>query len=176
MTLKEQLATIRETPHYVYRCFDADGRLLYVGCSKDPEQRLKQHSYVYTWWTDRIARVALEGFPDQAAGLAAEKQAIQTEHPFYNRQFRTTDSQRANWQPEHYVNWLTAHLEDPSTSRNSSVVRREVKRAADEYSSRFGRDLRKDVGRVRVGYRRADEVAAAKWGEPLYPTPKWRVA
>jgi hypothetical protein len=176
VTLKAQLESIREAPHYVYRCYDASGLLLYVGCSMKPEERLKQHSFVYTWWTDRIARVDLEGFPDQAAGLAAEKRAIQSEHPFYNRQFRSTESQRADWRPEHYVNWLTAYLEDPSTHRTSPVVRREVKRAADDYSRRFGRNLRKDVGRVRVGYRRSAEIAEAKWGPDLHPVPKWRVA
>lgn len=176
MTLKAQLATIRETPHYVYRCFDAAGRLLYVGCSIKPEDRMKEHRLFRTWWTDRIAQIALEGFPDQAAGLAAEKQAIQTEHPIHNRQFRTTEAQRANWQPEHYVTWLTAFLEDPSNDRSRPPVRREVNRAAEAYFRRFGRNLRKEVGRVRVGYRHSDAVAEAKWGPSLNQTPKWRVA
>jgi predicted GIY-YIG superfamily endonuclease len=167
MTTKAQVAVIRDVEHYVYRCYDAAGHLLYVGCSMNPKQRLKEHRYYRTWWTDRIARVALEGFSDQAAGLAAEKQAIQTGHPIHNRQFRTTDAQRANWQPEHYVNWLTALLEDPASDRSNPIVRREVNRAAEDYLRRFGRNLRKEVGRVRVGYRNSDA---------LRRTPQWRAA
>lgn len=29
--------------HFVYTAFDADGRVLYVGCTGRPEQRYKQH-------------------------------------------------------------------------------------------------------------------------------------
>lgn len=173
MTLKAQLARIRESEHFVYRCFDAKGLLLYVGCSINPDQRLWEHGYFRSWWADRIARVTLESFPDQAAGLAAEKKAIQTEHPFYNRQFRTTEAQRADWQPEHYINWQIAHLEAPGLSKSD---RRGLKQAADEYERRFGRDLRKDAGRVRVGHRHSDAVQEAKWGPSLHQPPKWRVA
>lgn len=176
MTLKAQLARIRESEHFVYRCFDTKGELLYVGCSINPDQRLWEHGYFRSWWADRIARVTLESFPDQAAGLAAEKRAIQTEHPIHNRAFRTTESQRSDWQPQHYINWLTAYLEDPTNSRTSAIVRREIKRAAGEYSARFGRDLRKDVGRVRVGYTRCTAVQEAKWGPSPRQGPKWRVA
>jgi predicted GIY-YIG superfamily endonuclease len=164
------------TAHYVYRCYDAAGQLLYVGCSKNPQRRIKEHTFTRTWWTDRIARVVLKVFPDRLLALLAEEQAIKAEHPIHNRQFRSLDSERADWQPEHYINWLTALLEDPASSLSRPIVQREVKRAADDYSRRFGRDLRKDVGRVRVGYRRSDAVAEAKWGPELHPTPKWRVA
>lgn len=150
MTLKAQLAVIRETPHFVYRCFDADGQLLYVGCSMKPEERMKEHRKFRGWWTDRVAQITLEGFPDQASGLAAEKHAIQTEHPRYNWQFRTTVAQRANWQPEHYIAWLTAYLEVPYNNRSNPIVRREVGRAAEDFFRRFGRNLRKEVGSVRV--------------------------
>lgn len=163
MTLKAQLATIRETPHYVYRCFDADGRLLYVGCSMNPEERMKEHRKFRPWWTNRVTRMTLEGFPDQSAGLAAERQAIQTEHPLYNRQFRTTVEQRANWRPEHYIAWLTTYLESPCGDRSNPIVRREVNRAAEDFFRRFGRNLRKEVGRVRV------------YTEPGTKS-KWRVA
>lgn len=164
------------TAHYVYRCYDAAGQLLYVGCSKNPEKRLKEHAYFRTWWTDRINRIVLKVFPDRLQALLAEEQAIKTEHPIHNKQFRSLDSERVGWQPEHYVNWLTALLEDPCTGLSRPRTRDEVKRTVDDYSRRFGRDLRKDVGRVRVGRRRYDEVDAAKWGPPSRPWPKWRVA
>jgi hypothetical protein len=163
MTTKAQLAVIRDLAHYVYRCFDAAGRLLYVGCSINPDDRLKEHRYFRTWWTDRIARIDLEGFPDQAAGLAAEKNAIQIEHPIHNRQFRSTNAQRSSWQPEHYVAWLTAVLEDPCSDRSNPIVRREVNRGVEDYFRRFGRNLRQDVGRVRVGHRNYDSAAKPKW-------------
>jgi hypothetical protein len=166
VTLKAQIPVIRDLPHFVYRCYDASGRLLYVGCSINPDDRLKEHRYFRSWWADRIARITLESFPDQAAGQAAEKTAIQTEHPIHNRAFRSTNAQRADWRPQHYINWLTAVLEDPSGGdRRNEIVRRAVNRAASDYQDRFGRDLRKDVGRVRVGYRNSDgaTLRCARW-------------
>lgn len=30
-------------PHYLYRCYDANGRLLYIGCTIDPFKRWREH-------------------------------------------------------------------------------------------------------------------------------------
>lgn len=41
------MTTIRD--HYVYRAYDADGRLLYVGCTKRLELRQKEHRTESNW-------------------------------------------------------------------------------------------------------------------------------
>lgn len=47
-------------PHFVYRCFDADGRLLYVGLTKNPEQRLAGHRSQTLWFGDVVSYGVLD--------------------------------------------------------------------------------------------------------------------
>jgi hypothetical protein len=67
----------------LYRHFDSDGVLLYVGIAVDPTNRLKQHLNV-SHWRDSIVRVEIERHPTREAALAAELEAIRTEKPLHN--------------------------------------------------------------------------------------------
>jgi predicted GIY-YIG superfamily endonuclease len=67
----------------LYRCFDADEELLYVGISKDPAERWKQHRSTAPWWRDVTMRV-VEWYDDRPAAERAERKAIQTEGPRHN--------------------------------------------------------------------------------------------
>lgn len=67
----------------VYRLFDADDGLLYVGVTRDPTQRFKEHSK-RGWW-GRVARTDLAVYPDRPTALAVERQAIVGEAPIHNR-------------------------------------------------------------------------------------------
>ncbi len=70
----------------VYRCFDAEGALLYVGCTNVFLTRLFQQSTPSTrkpWWP-RVVSITRETFPTMAEALVAERLAIQTEHPEFN--------------------------------------------------------------------------------------------
>jgi predicted GIY-YIG superfamily endonuclease len=67
----------------VYRLFDAEDRLLYVGCSDCVECRLDQHRLSKRWFGD-IARHTVDEFPTRREALAAERVAIQTETPLHN--------------------------------------------------------------------------------------------
>jgi prevent-host-death family protein len=71
-------------PTALYRLFSAAGRLLYVGISSNPDERLKQHASTAPWWKE-VASHAVERHPDRAAAAAAELEAIKTEGPQYNR-------------------------------------------------------------------------------------------
>jgi hypothetical protein len=66
-------------PTHLYRHFDADGRLLYVGISKSALKRLSQHKG-RDWFTS-ISTVKIEAFPTREGAETAEKLAIQTENP-----------------------------------------------------------------------------------------------
>lgn len=89
-----------ETPHYVYRCYDANGLLLYIGCTADVETRMELHRSQHATWMiyrnpkcnlvsveliSRMARHEVSGpIKGRLAARAAEKAAIQAEHPLLN--------------------------------------------------------------------------------------------
>lgn len=67
----------------LYRHFAADGTLLYVGVSKRPVRRLDEHSETARWF-HQLVRTTVCWFDTREAALAAEKAAIQGEHPRFN--------------------------------------------------------------------------------------------
>ena len=72
------------TPTQLYRHFDADGVLLYVGISANAMQRLAGHGSQSSW-ASRIARVEIENWPTREEALLAEQEAISAEGPLFNR-------------------------------------------------------------------------------------------
>lgn len=68
----------------LYRYFDSDDVLLYVGISLNAILRLAQHSYSGAEWTARIARSTFNHFSTRSEALAAEKAAIKNEKPLFN--------------------------------------------------------------------------------------------
>lgn len=74
----------RGLPVVVYRFWDAEPLLLYVGITSTPLKRFKAHSRKSTWWPE-IARMQVVGYPNRKAALAAESRAIHTEGPIWNR-------------------------------------------------------------------------------------------
>lgn len=69
----------------LYRHFDAEGRLLYVGVSTSLIRRLEQHGR-YAHWFSSIAKITIQHFANEREALAAELDAIRTEEPMYNIQ------------------------------------------------------------------------------------------
>ena len=67
----------------VYRCFDADGVLLYVGSTIDVPRRMREHGR-YSPWFGRMARVEVTDFQEQNFALEAERGAIKEEGPKCN--------------------------------------------------------------------------------------------
>lgn len=68
----------------LYRCLDANEELLYVGISKDPAERWKQHRGT-AWWRHVTMRT-VEWYDDRPSAERAERKAIQSEGPRYNVQ------------------------------------------------------------------------------------------
>lgn len=89
----QQKATLAEGPHhaditcdmsgrpfFLYRLFDEDGRLMYVGQSQNPYLRIQDHLARFplgNWTTER--------YPDKVAVCAAERHVIATENPVLNK-------------------------------------------------------------------------------------------
>jgi hypothetical protein len=67
----------------LYRLYDADDALLYVGITKNIVQRWFQHSQTKTWWSQAIRR-EVAWLDDRPAALLAERRAILAEHPIHN--------------------------------------------------------------------------------------------
>lgn len=67
----------------LYRCFDKDGGLVYVGISGAVSSRLGSHKSASAWFKF-VVRIEIERFPDRAAAEEAERAAIATEEPQYN--------------------------------------------------------------------------------------------
>jgi len=72
---------------HLYRHFDAEDKLLYVGVSKSAIVRLGQHEE-HAHWYERITKVTIERHPSRAAALEAERIAIHIENPLCNIQRR----------------------------------------------------------------------------------------
>jgi predicted GIY-YIG superfamily endonuclease len=70
----------------MYRIFDADDALLYVGVTTNGMARLQNHRSVQEWWP-RVARIEIEHLPTWSAAEATllEAEAIRTEQPMYNQ-------------------------------------------------------------------------------------------
>ena len=67
----------------LYRHFDNENTLLYVGISLSTFARLSQHKD-HSQWFNKVSRVTIEHFPTREEAIAAEKKAIKTEEPKFN--------------------------------------------------------------------------------------------
>lgn len=67
----------------LYRLYDAGGRLLYVGATKNTLQRWNQHKKTKPWWR-QVARREVKWFDSRPSALLAEHWAIVTEFPLHN--------------------------------------------------------------------------------------------
>jgi hypothetical protein len=72
-----------DRPSQVYRLFDFDGHLLYVGVTLYPRERLGVHRRSKPWG-QHITDVVYETHPSEHAARMAEQAAIGAERPLYN--------------------------------------------------------------------------------------------
>ena len=77
------MTSVRDGATDLYRFFDANDRLLYVGISFSAVARASQHRSEKDWWSD-VARMDVEHLPSRAAAEQAERDAIRAESPLHN--------------------------------------------------------------------------------------------
>lgn len=87
-----ELATHEESPRFVpvtalYRFYDAGKQLLYIGITGQPRERWAAHRRKARWWP-LAAFVAVEIHPTEWQALNAERTAIRSEHPSFNKRSR----------------------------------------------------------------------------------------
>jgi predicted GIY-YIG superfamily endonuclease len=69
--------------HVLYRMYDKDSYLLYVGISAYLSTRLGAHQASKDWWFE-VSTITLEHYIDRNSALQAERDAIAHEHPREN--------------------------------------------------------------------------------------------
>ena len=85
-------AEVINGPSQLYRHFDANGVLLYVGVSLSALGRLAQHKDSSHWFPE-IKSVQIELFSNRKEALAAEREAIFKERPRHNVHHRSKAAQ-----------------------------------------------------------------------------------
>jgi prevent-host-death family protein len=76
----------------LYRLYNAEDRLIYVGVTKDLKARFRQHRADKPWWSE-VAMKDVEWHVDSESALAEERKLIRDELPRYNERGRA-------WLPE----------------------------------------------------------------------------
>ncbi len=67
----------------VYRAFDAEGRLLYVGITKSPHARMRGHERTSEWWPE-MQSVFFEWKASRVEALDLERELIESLRPPFN--------------------------------------------------------------------------------------------
>ncbi|MFI8360739.1 GIY-YIG nuclease family protein [Streptomyces sp. NPDC085612] len=73
-----------DRPTALYRLYDVAGHLLYIGSSNDPTRRWREHRKEMFWWRE-VDRHEHQWFPTEVLAFTAERDAIFTEQPRYNK-------------------------------------------------------------------------------------------
>jgi|GEM_PF-5834944 len=69
--------------HQLYRHFDSEGTLLYVGVSLSVLTRLVQHKSSSSWYAS-VTQITIENYESREDAELAEKHAIESERPIWN--------------------------------------------------------------------------------------------
>ncbi len=70
----------------LYRFYDAQDVLLYVGVTSVGPSRWIDHEDHRAWWI-QVVRTTVQHFPSREEAFAAERAAIQSERPTHNRTY-----------------------------------------------------------------------------------------
>ncbi|MDX2997984.1 GIY-YIG nuclease family protein [Streptomyces scabiei] len=99
----------------LYRLYDANDVLLYLGISWNPDFRWEQHQND-KHWAHQVARRTVEWHPTRSAALAEEESATAVEKPLHDSSWhRTNDGDKPTWfnpdGQQAVVNGLTQEIE-----------------------------------------------------------------
>lgn len=114
----------------LYRHFDAQGNLLYVGISLSTVGRLSQHKD-HSHWFKEISNVTIERFPTRQDALKAEQLAVQSENPKCNINLKKKEKE----------------LKIETEKRKKEILRQATPQEMSDFSRRslFGRIVNFDV-------------------------------
>jgi predicted GIY-YIG superfamily endonuclease len=72
-----------DRPHVLYRIFDKNDQLLYIGITSARKMRFQAHARIQPWWW-RARTFTQESYSDRDSAARAEWDAIRREVPIYN--------------------------------------------------------------------------------------------
>ncbi|WP_049566820.1 GIY-YIG nuclease family protein [Streptomyces sp. SBT349] len=81
-------------PTTLYRLYDAEGVLLYVGITANREQRWEGHRRSSSWWK-QVARKELSSYPSRKLAVIAERNAVRKELPVHNVEYTYPDQPKS---------------------------------------------------------------------------------
>lgn len=102
----------------LYRYFDSEGQLLYVGITKNPLDRQSHHAANQLWWQE-VNSATFEHFQQRSFALIQEQFVIGTELPKYNKQGPVLP---LNLRP-HLMSVIAGELEDEYHSKINIEIR-----------------------------------------------------
>lgn len=114
----------------LYRFYSACGELLYVGITNDPWRRFSQHRSQKDWWSE-VSTICQQSFLTVDQLKVAEKKAIQSENPRYNKQFSiqhsepeidSSESRKSSLIGKFFHTWRDLQDEDYDIVRNGRAV------------------------------------------------------
>lgn len=86
------IESVAHLPAAVYRLYDGEDRLLYVGVTHNLEERFRTHKRTKLWWLD-VARSEHTWMSSRAEAEKAEALAIETEKPLRDRSRASREGQ-----------------------------------------------------------------------------------
>ncbi|EFQ82739.1 hypothetical protein HMPREF0063_11948 [Aeromicrobium marinum DSM 15272] len=120
--------------HWVYRCFDQDGRLIYVGSTANLPNRLAQHRST-SWWAPTVTKVRAHVYPTGITAREVERRAIRDEVPRWNKSGKWAG--RHLWTEQDWFDWFTVLIRDSETPNGAYLPKGLVTAVAD-YRALFG--------------------------------------
>lgn len=120
---------------YLYRAFDHENKLLYVGVSGKWSERLHQHEKT-SQWMDKTDWVKIERYPDRDSVLNAERAAIIRERPLFNKDF-SVDYERPMDHLQKLKFWI--YYDTPVDDTHQEFVETAKLIAMDRFPDSFNR-------------------------------------
>lgn len=81
--IRGYLAKLANQPHVLYRMYNSDGELLYIGITVGVYSRFLEHSKQKQWWS-QVTDIKLEWCDSRSSAELAEFNAIKSESPKHN--------------------------------------------------------------------------------------------
>lgn len=124
---------------HLYRHFNSNNELLYVGISLSAFNRLSQHKESSKWF-EEISNVTIQSFDNREDALKSERIAVQEENPKYNVRLRKTTTQLRREERSKLLKHLTnaeveEYIDRPTLQKNELInrfVRLELVYTVDE--------------------------------------------
>jgi predicted GIY-YIG superfamily endonuclease len=127
----------------LYRLYDADDELLYVGITWNPKSRWESHATYKSWW-HKVARKTVEWHEDRRTAIAAEARITAAEKPRYDDSARRSQGTPRRNAPDHegiqkVAEALTSRIKEdvypPGTRLSTGPVAQEYEVARTTASS-----------------------------------------